>query len=211
MLGADDGIVSTASLMLGIAATKASTSAILTAGLAGLIAGALSMAAGEYVSVSSQRDAEHADLERERTELEEYPDAELKELTEIYVRRGLDRELARDVAIQLHEHDALGAHMRDELHMSPDQMANPSQAAATSAISFAVGASIPVLAGALTTGGFRAVVLALAALTGLAVLGAVGARLGGGHRRRAALRVLVGGGLAMLVTALISRLVGTIG
>ena len=211
MLGADDGIVSTASLMLGVAATNASSGAVLTSGLAGLVGGALSMAAGEYVSVGSQRDAERADLEKERRELHETPDAELRELTEIYVRRGLDHDLARQVAVQLSEHDALGAHLRDELNLTPDDMANPTQAATTSAISFALGASIPLLVAVLAPTGARMWAIGLAALFSLGLLGAVGARLGGGLSSRAAIRVLVGGGLAMAITTLIGHLVGKIG
>ncbi len=211
VLGADDGIVSTASLMLGVAAANAATSTVMTAGLAGLVAGATSMAVGEYVSVGSQRDAERADLEKERLELAESPDAELRELTEIYVRRGLERPLARQVAVALHDHDALGAHLRDELNLSVDELANPRQAAVTSAISFAIGALVPLLTAMAAHGTARLVVLGGAALVGLATLGAVGARIGGGLSRRAATRVLIGGGLAMAVTALIGRLVGSIG
>jgi len=210
-LGANDGIVSTASLMLGVAATSASTSAVVTAGFAGLVGGSLSMASGEYVSVSSQRDSERADLEAERQELEDFPEAELRELTEIYVRRGLDRELAREVARQLHRHDALGAHLRDELNLSVDEMANPVQAAVTSAVSFSLGAAIPLLVGWWTRGGGRLLALALAALVGLAAIGAIGARLGGALGGRAAARVLIGGGLAMAITTLIGRLVGVVG
>jgi VIT1/CCC1 family predicted Fe2+/Mn2+ transporter len=211
VLGANDGIVSTASLMLGVAATSAATSAVVTAGFAGLVAGALSMASGEYVSVSSQRDSELADLRTEQQELADYPEAELRELTEIYVRRGLDRDLAREVAHQLHRHDALGAHLRDELNLTVDEIARPVQAAVTSAVSFAVGAAIPVLVGWWTRGGVRLVALALASLVGLAAIGLIGARLGGALGGRAAARVLIGGGLAMAITTLIGRLVGVVG
>ncbi len=196
--------------MLGVAASDPPASAVVTAGVAGLVAGALSMAVGEYVSVSAQRDSEQADLRTERRELEEFPEAELRELTEIYVRRGLDRPLAEQVAEQLHEHDALEAHLRDELQIDADDLANPVQAAVTSAISFAIGAAIPVLIALLSTGTARIVTLAIGALLGLAVIGAVGARLGGGVSGRAAVRVLVGGGIAMAVTALIGSLLGTI-
>ena len=211
VLGADDGIVSTASLMLGVAASSAGSTAVLTAGVAGLVAGAMSMAAGEYVSVSSQRDLEVADLEKERVEIEETPDAELRELTEIYVRRGLDHDLAHEVAVSLSEHDALGAHLRDELNLSPDDMADPVQAATTSAASFAVGAAIPLLAALVAPGHGRMLVIGLAALLSLGLLGALGARLGGAITGRASLRVLVGGGLAMAVTTVIGHFVGGIG
>ncbi len=206
VLGADDGIVSTASLMLGVAASNASPSTIMTAGVAGMVAGALSMAAGEYVSVSSQRDTERADLEKERVELEEYPEAEMRELTEIYVRRGLDRTLAATVARQMHDHDALGAHIRDELGLDADRLARPVEAALTSAAAFSAGAALPLLA-ALTKLSWVIVVVALAALT---VLGVVGARIGGAGRSKGALRVLLGGGAAMGITAAIGALIGTV-
>ena len=206
VLGADDGIVSTASLMLGVAASSGGSRAVLTAGVAGLVAGAMSMAAGEYVSVSSQRDLEVADLEKERVEIEEFPDAELRELTEIYVRRGLDRNLATEVAQQMHEHDALGAHVRDELGLDPADLANPVQAASASAGAFAGGALLPLLAG-LSHTSWLVVVVALVALAGLGVLGA---RAGGAPAGKGALRVLIGGGAAMGVTAAIGALIGTV-
>jgi VIT1/CCC1 family predicted Fe2+/Mn2+ transporter len=208
VLGANDGLVSTASLMLGVAASDPSPSVVVTAGVAGLVAGALSMAVGEYVSVSAQRDSEQADLRTEQRELEEFPEAELRELTEIYVRRGLDPELARTVAEQLHEHDALEAHLRDALQLDVEELANPVQAAVTSAVSFAIGALIPVLIALVSHGTARLVTLGVGALIGLALIGAVGARLGGGVTGRAATRVLVGGGLAMAVTALIGYFLG---
>jgi VIT1/CCC1 family predicted Fe2+/Mn2+ transporter len=210
VLGANDGLVSTASLMLGVAASDPPASAVVTAGVAGLVAGALSMAVGEYVSVSAQRDSEQADLRTEQRELEEFPEAELRELREIYVRRGLDRDLAQQVAVQLHEHDALEAHLRDELQLDVDDLANPTQAAVTSAVSFGIGAFIPVLIALLTHGTVRIVTLGVGAMIGLGLIGWIGARLGGGISGRAAVRVLIGGGLAMGVTALIGHFLGTV-
>jgi VIT1/CCC1 family predicted Fe2+/Mn2+ transporter len=211
VLGANDGIVSTASLVIGVAAAAASRNTVLLAGLAGLVAGATSMAAGEYVSVSSQRDAERADIARERRELATDPVFEQAELTEIYLRRGLDRALATTVAEQLMATDPLGSHLHDELGLQPDGLARPLQAAVVSAVSFAAGAVLPL---ALIVGapiGVRVPVTALAALVLLALLGAVGARLGGARVGRAALRVTVGGALAMGLTALIGQLVGATG
>jgi len=205
VLGADDGIVSTTSLMIGVAASHASRGHIFTAGIAGLVAGALSMAAGEYVSVSSQRDTEQADLHKERRELIESPDAELRELTEIYVGRGLDRDLAGRVAVQLHEHDALGAHVRDELGLDAATLANPVQAALTSAAAFFAGAAVPLLVGLVSV---NAWILAAVGLVTLGALGVAGANVGGAHRGRAAVRVLIGGGAAMGITALIGMLIG---
>lgn len=209
VLGADDGIVSTTSLMIGLSAGSASSSTVLTAGLAALVAGSLSMAAGEYVSVSSQADAERADLAKERTELKDFPAAELHELTEIYIHRGLDPELARSVAVQLSAHDALGAHLRDELNLSREHMARPWQASGVSAVSFALGAAIPLLVAIVV--GHHAWILAAAGLVGLGALGTVGARFGNANRSLAAVRVITGGGLAMLVSALIGHAIGTIG
>jgi vacuolar iron transporter family protein len=211
VLGADDGIVSTASLVIGVAAAAASRNAVALAGVAGLVAGATSMAAGEYVSVSSQRDAEQADIGRERGELAADPELERAELTEIYVRRGLDRELAATVAERLMAVDPLGSHVRDELGLGPGELARPLQAAVVSALSFAVGAALPLALIVAAPIGVRVPVTALAALALLALLGAVGARLGGARAGRAALRVTVGGGLAMGLTALIGQLVGATG
>jgi VIT1/CCC1 family predicted Fe2+/Mn2+ transporter len=208
VLGANDGIVSTSSLVLGVAASGASSSGILTAGIAGLVAGALSMAAGEYVSVSSQRDSERADLRLERRELRDDPVGELEELTRIYVTRGVPPELAREVAIALTGHDALGAHARDELGLEQTRRARPLQASWASALAFSSGAVLPVLAVALTPTTARAVVCVAVTLVALAVLGALGARLGGGDRRRATLRVVGWGALAMAITAGIGALVG---
>ena len=209
VLGADDGIVSTASLVLGVAAAAASRSTVLVAGVAGLVAGATSMAAGEYVSVSTQRDAEQADIARERRQLAADPDLEQAELTDIYVQRGLDRPLAAEVAERLMATDPLGSHVRDELGLQPGRLARPLQAAVMSAVSFAVAATLPLALIVLAPIGVRIPVTALAALTLLALLGVLGARLGGARAGRAALRVTLGGGLAMGLTALIGQLVGT--
>ncbi|MCJ7437644.1 MAG: VIT family protein [Acidimicrobiia bacterium] len=209
VLGANDGIVSTASLMIGVAASSASTSAIAVAGLAGLAAGAMSMAVGEYVSVSSQRDTENADIRKEEAELQKSPDSELNELTHIYVQRGLEPVLARSVAEQLTAADPLGAHLRDELGITHATKARPWQAAFVSVISFGLGAAIPLLALAVAGGIDPIAVIAIAALVVLAITGAVGGRLGGAPVPRAALRVLVGGGAAMAITALVGNLIGT--
>ncbi len=208
VLGADDGIVSTASLMLGVATAKASDSVILTAGIAGLTAGALSMAVGEYVSVSSQKDSERADIDIERRALKNNPEGELEELAHIYVHRGLDPDLAQQVAEKLHEHDALNAHARDELGISEQTMANPLQAALASGVSFSAGAVVPILAAVIASEGKSAWAIVILALIALAISGGIGAYLGGGHRLRAASRVFLGGGAAMAITALIGHLVG---
>jgi vacuolar iron transporter family protein len=208
VLGANDGIVSTASLVLGVAASGAGSTAIITAGIAGLVAGALSMAAGEYVSVSSQRDTELADLRVEERELREDPDGELRELANIYVGRGLPTELATQVAAALSEHDVLAAHARDELGLDEERRAQPLQAAWTSALSFSVGAILPVLAVGLAPHGVRIALCVGVTLAALAALGYLGARLGGAHRVRAAARVLVWGSVAVAVTSGIGALVG---
>jgi VIT1/CCC1 family predicted Fe2+/Mn2+ transporter len=209
VLGADDGIVSTASIMIGVASSAATRSSIIIAGLAALVGGALSMAAGEYVSVSSQRDTERADIARETHELDRSPDLELDELTDIYVQRGLNHELARTVATQLTATDPLGAHLRDELGMHSATRARPLQAAFVSAASFAAGAAIPLLAAVAAPSSGRTALIAGAALVLLAITGAIGGRLGGAPTARAAARVLAGGGLAMGAAALIGDLVGT--
>lgn len=209
VMGANDGILSTASLVLGVAASGAETAAIVTAGIAGLVAGALSMAAGEYVSVSSQRDTEQADLELEAREISEDPEGEERELARIYELRGLTPALAREVAAVLSEQDALGAHARDELGLEQERRARPLQAAWTSALSFTVGALLPVLAIGLTPSGIRIVVCVVVTLAALAVLGYLGAHLGGAGRLRAALRVLVWGAVAMAITSGIGALVGS--
>ena len=210
VLGANDGIVSTASLVVGVAAAQASREAILVAGVAGLVAGAMSMAAGEYVSVHSQADTESADLSRERAELESDPAAELRELTAIYVARGLDHGLAQQVAERLTAHDALGAHARDELGISDAFSARPVQAALASAASFAVGALLPLAATALApTRGLIAWVAATA-LVFLALLGGVAARAGGAAMAKGAWRVTFWGALAMAITAGVGALFGTV-
>jgi len=210
VLGSDDAIVSTASLMIGVAASSASQGAILVAGVAGLVAGAMSMAVGEFVSVSSQRDSERADVARERQELADDPASELKELAGIYRRRGLDADLARQVAEQLSAHDRLGAHMRDELGIDQASLARPLQAAWISAASFACFALIPIAGLLLAPEAARLPAIAAVSLSALAALGAVGGHLGGAPLLRAALRVTLGGGLAMAVTAAIGRLLGVV-
>jgi VIT1/CCC1 family predicted Fe2+/Mn2+ transporter len=210
VLGSDDAIVSTASLMIGVAASSAQTGAVLIAGVAGLVAGAMSMAVGEYVSVSSQRDAERADIARESRELAGQPQAELRELAAIYVGRGLDEDLAMRVAEQLSARDRLTAHLRDELGIDPTALARPLQAAWISAASFATFALIPIVGLIVAPTPLRIPVIAVLSLAGLAVLGAFGGYLGGAPRGRAALRVTVGGALAMAVTAAIGRLFGVV-
>ena len=209
VLGANDGIVSIASLIVGVAAADASRSTILTAGAAGLVAGAMSMAVGEYVSVSTQRDAEYADLAQERRELAANPESELSELARIYERRGLDAPLAVEVARQLTSHDALGAHLRDELGFTAISTARPLQAAGSSAAAFTVGALLPLLAALASPSSPRIMVVAVAALMTLAALGALGARLGGARVGAAAARITALGALAMAVTAVIGAAVGT--
>ncbi|MBS2014182.1 MAG: VIT family protein [Deltaproteobacteria bacterium] len=211
VLGANDAIVSTASLMLGVAAANATRSGILVAGVAGLVAGAMSMAAGEYVSVSSQRDAEEADIEKEKKELATAPDAEIAELATIYVRRGLDEALARQVAEQLSAKDRLGAHLRDELGIDSSDLARPWQAAWTSATSFAISACIPILALLVAPAAARPFVIGAVSLGSLGILGAIGAHLGGAPKVPATLRVIVGGAIAMAVTFAIGRLFGVAG
>jgi vacuolar iron transporter family protein len=210
VLGANDGIVSTASLVLGVAASGAAASAILTAGVAGLVAGALSMAAGEYVSVSSQRDAEEADIELERRELAGDPAGELRELAGIYEERGVPPDLAREVAEALSRRDALEAHARDELGLSDDRLARPLQAAWASALSFSTGAALPVVVVAAVPAGARVTATVVTTIIALAITGDLGARLGGARRGRATLRVVAWGAVAMAVTAGIGALVGTV-
>jgi vacuolar iron transporter family protein len=210
VLGANDGIVSTASLLVGVAAAESTHTAVLTAGIAGVVAGAMSMAAGEYVSVHSQADTEKADLERERRELESDDAGERRELTGIYIGRGLSPELARQVADALMAHDALGAHARDELGITSLSRARPLQAAAASASSFAIGALLPLLVAALTPLESVLVTVPIAALAFLAVLGSIAARAGGARMLVAAVRVTFWGALAMAVTAGIGTLFGTV-
>ena len=208
VLGVNDGIVSTSSLMVGIAAATTNRTTILTAGIAGLTAGALSMAIGEYVSVSSQRDSERADIAIEARSLAANPDAELQELAAIYKGRGLDASLALEVAKQLHEHDAVAAHARDELGIDHEDLAKPLQAALASAAAFTLGAAVPIVAALLVTAQGTKLAIVIASLIALAGSGAVGAFLGGGHRVLAAARVFVGGGAAMAITAFIGHLIG---
>jgi VIT1/CCC1 family predicted Fe2+/Mn2+ transporter len=210
VLGANDGIVSTASLLVGVAAASVEPQDLLTVGMAGLVAGAMSMAAGEYVSVSSQADTEAADLARERHELLTEPESEHLELAMIYVARGLTPELASQVAQQLTAHDALGAHARDELGISAITTARPVQAAFTSAVTFAVGAALPLSSALLAPSGQAASVVAATSLVFLAALGATAARAGGAPVVKAALRVVFWGALAMLVTAFVGKVFGAV-
>jgi vacuolar iron transporter family protein len=209
VLGANDGIVSTASLVVGVAASHADRGQVLIAGVAGLVAGALSMAAGEYVSVSSQADTEQADLAREREELATVPVAEEDELTNIYVGRGLEPVLARTVAQQLMAHDALKAHARDELGISDDLIARPLQAALASAASFAVGAALPVVTAMVAPSSMLSIVVTVLSLVSLAALGALAARVGGASATVGAARVAFWGALAMAITAGVGNLFGT--
>jgi VIT1/CCC1 family predicted Fe2+/Mn2+ transporter len=206
VLGANDGILSTASLILGVATASHSRSGILVAGISGLVAGALSMAAGEYVSVSSQADVEKAELAQERRELKEDGEAELADLTQIYVKRGLDPALAHQVAVQLSHKDALGAHARDELGITEEFIARPLQAALASAISFSGGAALPLIVGIVTPLGLAVPAIYGASLIFLIALGAIGARTGGAPILIGALRVGFWGAIAMAVTAGIGTL-----
>jgi VIT1/CCC1 family predicted Fe2+/Mn2+ transporter len=208
VLGSDDAIVSTASLMIGVAASSAPKGAILVAGVAGMVAGAMSMAVGEFVSVSSQRDAEQADIQRETGELADQPEAELHELAQIYVKRGLDNDLALKVAQQLSARDRLGAHMRDELGIDDKSLARPLQAAWISAVSFASFAALPIVALLFAPASLRLPAIAALSLASLGALGAFGGHLGGAPIGRAAVRVTLGGALAMAVTAIIGRILG---
>jgi len=210
VLGANDGIVSTASLIVGVAAAAAKPSDVLVAGVAGLVAGAMSMAAGEYVSVSSQADTEHADLARETKELSTDDAAEHAELANIYMQRGLEPDLAREVAEQLMRKDALGAHARDELGISEITTARPIQAALTSAATFSVGAAMPLLAVLVSPTGYLVPIVSAASLIFLALLGAIGARAGGANVLRATARVTFWGAFAMALTAGIGALFGTV-
>ncbi|HEY5081385.1 MAG TPA: VIT family protein [Bauldia sp.] len=210
VLGANDGIVSTASLIVGVAAAAATRNEVLIAGVAGLVAGAMSMAAGEYVSVSSQADTENADLARERKELSEDSTSEHKELADIYVKRGLQPDLAYKVAEQLMVKDALGAHARDELGISEITTARPIQAAFTSAATFSIGAAAPLLAVLFAPAGLLVPIVSVASLLFLALLGAVGARAGGANVLRATARVTFWGALAMALTAGIGAVFGTV-
>ncbi|WP_396594527.1 VIT family protein [Brevundimonas sp. R86498] len=210
VLGANDGIVSTASLIVGVAAAETGRNGILVAGVAGLVAGAMSMAAGEYVSVSSQADAEKADLDRERGELEAAPQAELQELAGFYVARGLSQTLADEVAVQLTASDALGAHARDELGISAQTIARPIQAAMASAAAFSIGAAVPLLTAVAAPVTVTVVAVTGAAVLSLAILGGVGAKVGGARMLTPIIRVTLWGVLAMAITAGIGRLFGAV-
>ncbi len=208
VLGANDGIVSTASLILGVAAASAARADIVVAGIAGLVAGAMSMAAGEYVSVSSQADTEQADLDRERAEIESQPELEREELAHIYVKRGVEIALARQVADQLMAKDALAAHAHDELGISDFSTARPIQAALTSAATFSVGAAMPLILVLLAPTNLLTILVSAGSLIFLGVLGAVGAQVGGANIMRATMRVTFWGAFAMALTAGIGALVG---
>lgn len=210
VLGANDGILSTASLMIGVASADASQSAILTAGLAGLAAGAMSMAAGEYVSVSSQADTEKVDLEIEKAALRDHPEAELVELAHIYMNRGVAKDTAYAVARQLMAKDALEAHARDELGISEIVTARPVQAAVSSALSFAAGAILPLLAGLAAPSGLVTPVVAVVSLLALVILGILSAKAGGANKVKAVMRIVFWGAAAMLVTGLIGAAFGTV-
>jgi VIT1/CCC1 family predicted Fe2+/Mn2+ transporter len=209
VLGANDGLISTASLIVGVAASGTERSAVLVAGIAGMVAGAMSMAAGEYVSVSSQADTETADLARERHELATMPESELRELAGIYEARGLTPDLAMRVAEQLTAHDALGAHARDELGLSEITAARPLQAAIASAVAFAVGATLPVVVAAVAPDAWVSRIVTASALVLLSVLGAVAAQVGGAPVLTGAARVTFWGAIAMGSSALVGRLFGT--
>ncbi|MDI9913851.1 VIT family protein [Rhodococcus sp. IEGM 1379] len=211
VLGANDGIVSVAGLVVGVAALSPDRGPILTAGVAGLVAGAVSMALGEYVSVSTQRDTERALLEKERRELEQTPGAELDELTSMYQARGLSEETAHKVAEELTAHDAFAAHVDIELGIDPDALTNPISAALSSAISFTVGALLPLIAILAPPTGARIPVTFVAVLLALALTGAVSAHLGGADRRRAVVRVVLGGAIAMIITYAVGQLLGVAG
>jgi len=209
VLGANDGVVSLASLLVGVAATHVSRGQALVVGAAGLVAGAMSMAAGEFVSVSSQADSEHSDLERERRELEADEVSERAELAGIYVQRGLQPSLAEQVAVQLMAHDALGAHARDELGLSPMHRARPLQAAAASATSFSAGAVLPLVVILIGPANALAVTVAGSSLLFLAILGALAARAGGAPMMTAALRITLWGAVAMALTATVGTIFGS--
>jgi VIT1/CCC1 family predicted Fe2+/Mn2+ transporter len=210
VLGANDGIVSVASVLVGVAAAGAAHQTIVLSGLAALVAGAMSMAAGEYVSVSSQSDTEAADIAREKSELAAHWDVELEELAQIYEQRGLDPQLSHQVARQLMEKDALGAHIRDELGLTEVSSANPIQAAFTSAVTFVAGAALPQIAAWVTVGSGVVTSVAIVSLIVMAVLGALGAQTGGAPLWKGALRVAFWGALAMIVTYAVGAVFGTV-
>lgn len=208
VLGANDGIISTACLILGVAAASSSKEAIITAGVAGLVAGAVSMALGEYVSVSSQSDAEQADIAKETWELETMPDHELDELTEIYIAKGLPQALARDVAIELTKHDALAIHLAEELGITEITKARPVQAALSSALAFSIGSAVPLLTAALTSESNRIPLTLIIVTCTLGILGSSAARFGRASRTRPTVRVVVGGLIAMGITIGIGQILG---
>ncbi|GBE09731.1 VIT family protein [bacterium BMS3Bbin12] len=208
VLGANDGIISTASLIMGVAAADVTPGYVLTAGVAGLVAGAMSMAAGEYVSVSSQADTEKADLDRERRELAANPESEHRELARIYVKRGLEPALADEVAKQLMEHDSLAAHARDELGLSEIHSARPVQAALTSAAAFSIGASMPILATLFSPPAFMMPAVAASSLVFLVILGGLAGYAGGAKIATSASRVVFWGALAMAITTGVGRIIG---
>lgn len=208
VLGVDDGIVSTSSIMLGLTAANADYKIILTTGVAALVAGAFSMAAGEYISVASQKDAQRADVEIEKRALKNNPEGELQELTAIYESRGLKPELAKQVAVQLQQKDAVDAHARDELGINSRMRVSPFQAASASALAFAGGSLVPILSAIFADRAHGALVIVIVSLVALAIAGIVGAVIGGGSKLVASLRVLIGGGVAMAVTYLIGHLIG---
>ncbi len=211
VLGANDGIVSVAAIVVGVAGVSTDTAPLLTAGAAGLVGGAISMALGEYVSVGSQRDSERDLVAKERRELREEPAAELEELASIYEARGLRPETAKQVALELTEQDALAAHLSAELNIVPNDVVSPWQAAGASAVAFTVGAILPMVAILLPPPVWRVPVTFVAVLVALAVTGAIGATIGGGSRVRASARVVLGGAIALTVTYLIGTLLGTTG
>jgi VIT1/CCC1 family predicted Fe2+/Mn2+ transporter len=211
VLGANDGIVSVASLVVGVAGATTETPALLVAGVAGLVGGAISMALGEYVSVSSQRDSERALIEKETRELREMPDEELDELTELYRARGLSAQTARQVAVELTAHDALAAHLEVELHIDQDDLVSPWQAALSSAVAFTLGALLPLLTILLLPDAWKIPPTFVAVLVALALTGTISAHLGGSGKLRATLRLVIGGGLALAVTWAIGTLLGTTG
>ena len=208
VLGANDGIISTAALLLGMAAADSERSVLLTAGMAALVAGAVSMALGEYVSVASQRDTERSDIAKERWELANLADHELDELTAIYRAKGLSPELARQVAVELTAYDALGTHLRDELGIEEDDLARPVQAAASSAAAFGIGAAVPLVAATLAATGTRIATILTVSLVALVALGFTGARAGGAPAGRPIARVVLGGAAAMGITMLVGKLFG---
>ncbi|CAB4365095.1 MAG: VIT family protein [Actinobacteria bacterium] len=208
VLGANDGIISIAALLLGMAAADSDRSTLLTAGMAGLVAGAVSMALGEYVSVASQRDSEHSDIAKERWELEHQSEMELSELAAIYRSRGLSPALAHEVATQLTDHDALGAHLRDELGISADDLARPMQAAGSSAVAFIIGGVIPMVAASLASMSMRISMILGVTVVALIGLGFTGAKAGGAKPGRPIVRVLIGGAAAMGFTMLVGKLFG---